>query len=158
MTHTFNKSNEFMDSRIRNNRELKNNKGPTIHLDRHIINTHLRKYISVISIQLKLSYIHTTFLCISQLLTYNGNIHTRFNSLFLTIIQQFIPRDTLDFFPPTTLRYLNWIECYQLLNTYCNKYQVRQIRAQAPNLYCDLIHNKKYIPSSILHDGSASIH
>jgi hypothetical protein len=145
----------------RNNRELKNNRDSTIHSDRHIINTHLGQCSSVIFIQLKLTYIR----CSSPLLNLY-KIDSKGCSVLLYPQQQqllstqltttptgqyykaLIQRGTLRAFPPTTLCYLNGIKCYQLLNAYYNKYCVRQIRAQAPNLYCDTIHKTKYIPPS----------
>jgi len=83
-------------------------------------------------------------------LSYNENPYIRFSSnnknLSLTTIQCFIQRDSLEFFPPTTLCYPIRIKCYQLLIIYYNKYQVRKIRAKAPDLYYDRFHKTKYIP------------
>jgi len=82
--------------------------------------THLGQFSSVIFIQLKLTYVHKTFLCIPRILSYNGNLHTRFirynnyqqqidnNNPFWEILQSYIQRASLRAFPPTDLHYIKW--------------------------------------------------
>jgi hypothetical protein len=132
---------------------LKNNRNSTIHSDRHILHTHLGQYISIIFIQLKLvTYIHCSSLLLNLYrldsdlamvllyLQYN-NDHQQLSTTSTGKYYKYLYKGTLS---SSSLQLLYAIlmklNAINYLSTYYNKYQVRQIRAQAPNLYCDLIH------------------
>jgi hypothetical protein len=137
VTPTFNPVNAFMDTKTRNNIELKINRIlPCIHSYRHNNNTHLEQYSSIIFIQLNFTYIHTLFLYISQFLT-TTEIFTLDSTASSQQQCETLYKGNLRALPSnySTLSYRNKI--FQLLNIYYNKYPFRQIRVKAPDLYCN---------------------